>query len=197
MPYTGPSGIEMENIQKYINEFKALFETQSEFINQKNTFMGNIARKNVLEKVTEAIRLEVDQITILEIANRRTIHLKGKKDKLPKQPKIKVPPEKFYTDEKPLAIVPLIELFNKLIDKLVIRKMVPHTLDELLCHFNYVAHKMDFIDENLINIPLFYTKLLIKEFCIFPLGDLFAKSNLGSNIASTLLYGPPGIQVKL
>jgi len=45
-PYTGPSGIEMENIQKYITEFKALFETPSEFINQKDTFMVNIARKN-------------------------------------------------------------------------------------------------------------------------------------------------------
>ena len=44
-PYTGPSGIEMENIQKYITEFKALFETPSEFINQKDQFMVNIARK--------------------------------------------------------------------------------------------------------------------------------------------------------
>ena len=52
-PYTGPAGIEMENIQKYITEFKALFETPSEFINQQDTFMVNIARKNVLEKVTK------------------------------------------------------------------------------------------------------------------------------------------------
>ena len=94
-PYTGPSGIEMENIQNYIKEFKALFETPSEFINQKDQFMVNIARKSVLEKVTEAIRTEVDQMISIEIANRRTIHLKGKKDKLPKQPKVKVPPEKF------------------------------------------------------------------------------------------------------
>ena len=191
-PYTGPSGIEMENIQKYINEFKALFETPSEFINQKDTFMVNIARKNVLEKVTEAIRLEVDQMISVEIANRRTIHLKGKKDKLPKQPKVKVPPEKFCTGEKPLAKVPLSELFNELIDKRVIRKMVPHTLDELLCDFNYVAHRMNIIDENLIDVPLFYTKQLIKEYLIFPLGDPFVKSNLGSNIASALFHGPPG-----
>ena len=83
-PYTGPSGIEMENIQKFITEFKSLFETPSEFINQKDNFMVNIARKNVLEKVTEAIRLEVDQMVSIEIANRRTIYLKGKKDRLPK-----------------------------------------------------------------------------------------------------------------
>ena len=191
-PYTGPSGIEMENIQKYINEFKALFETPSEFINQKDQFMVNIARKNVLEKVTEAIRLEVDQLISLEIANRRTIHLKGKKDRLPKAPKVKVPPEKFCTGEKPLAKVPLSELFNELIDKRVIRKMVPHTLDELQCDFNYVAHRMNIIDENLIDVPLFYTKQLIKEYLIFPLGDPFVKSNLGSNIASALFHGPPG-----
>ena len=191
-PYTGPSGIEMENIQKYINEFKALFETPSEFINQKDKFMVNIARKNVLEKVTEAIRLEVDQLISIEIANRRTIFLKGKKDRLPKAPKVKVPPEKFCTGEKPLAKVPLSELFNELIDKNVIRKMVPHTLDELQCDFNYVAHRMNIIDENLIDVPLFYTKQLIKEYLIFPLGDPFIKENLGSNIASALFHGPPG-----
>ena len=191
-PYTGPSGIEMENIQKYINEFKALFETPSEFINQKDQFMVNIARKNVLEKVTEAIRLEVDQMISIEIANRRTIHLKGKKDRLPKVPKVKVPPEKLCTGEKPLVKVPLSELFNELIDKHVIRKMVPHTLDELQCDFNYVAHRMNIIDENLIDVPLFYTKQLIKEYLIFPLGDPFVKSNLGSNITSALFHGPPG-----
>ena len=191
-PYTGPSGIEMQNIQKYVTEFKELFETPSEFINQKDTFMVNLARNTVLEKVTEAIKLEVDQAISVEIANRRTIHLKGKKDKLPKQPKVKVPPEKFCTGEKPLAKVPLSELFNELIDKRVIRKMVPHTLDELLCDFNYVAHRMNIIDENLIDVPLFYTKQLIKEFCIFPLGDPFVKSNLGVNVPSVLFHGPPG-----
>ena len=191
-PYTGPSGIEMENIQKFITEFKSLFETPSEFINQKDTFMVNIARKNVLEKVTEAIRLEVDQMVSLEIANRRTIHLKGKKDKLPKVPKVKVPAEKFCTGEKPLSKIPVSELFNELVDKHVIRKMVPHTLDELKCDFNYVAHRMNIIDENLIDVPLFYTKQLLKEYCIFPLGDPFVKSNLGSNIASVLFHGPPG-----
>ena len=191
-PYTGPSGIEMQNIQKFITEFKELFETPSEFINQKDTFMVNLARSTVLEKVTEAIRLEVDQAISVEIANRRTIHLKGKKDKLPKQPKVKVPPEKFCTGEKPLAKVPLSELFNELIDKRVIRKMVPHTLDELLCDFNYVAHRMNIIDENLIDVPLFYTKQLLKEYCIFPLGDPFVKSNLGTNVPSVLFHGPPG-----
>jgi hypothetical protein len=59
--------------------------------------MVNIARKNVLEKLTEAIRLEVDQMVSIEIANRRTIYLKGKKDRLPKVPKVKVPAEKFCT----------------------------------------------------------------------------------------------------
>ena len=88
--------------------------------------------------------------------------------------------------------MPLSELFNELIDKNVIRKMVPHTLDELQCDFNYVAHRMNIIDENLIDVPLFYTKQLIKEYLIFPLGDPFIKENLGSNIASALFHGPPG-----
>jgi len=70
--------------------------------------------------------------------------------------------------------------------------MVPHTIDELLCDFNYVDHRMNIIDENLIDVPLFYTKQLLKEFCIFPLGDPFVKSNLGINVPSVLFHGPPG-----
>ena len=191
-PYTGPNGIEMENIVAHIGEFKELFETPSEFINQKDKFMVNLARKSMLEKVTEAIRKEVDEQITMEIANRRAIFLKGKKDKIKKPPKVKVPPEKFCTGEKPLAKVPLTELFNELIDKHIIRKMVPHTLDELLCDFNYVAHRMNVIDDKLIDIPLFYTKQLLKEYCIFPLGDPFVKKNLGTNVASVLFHGPPG-----
>jgi len=191
-PYTGPAGIEMENIQKYIEEFKALFETPSEFINQKDEFMVNLAKVGIMEKVTEAIRLEVDQQISVEIANRRTIFLKGKKDKIKKPPKVKVPPEKFCTGEKPLAKVPLSELFNELIDKQVIRYMVPKHLDDLICDFNYIAHRMNIIDEKLIDVPLFYTKQLIKEYCIFPLGDPFVKTNLGLNVPSVLFHGPPG-----
>jgi len=191
-PYTGPAGIEMENIQKYITEFKNLFETPSEFINQKDEFMENLARVGIMEKVTEAIRLEVDQMISVEIANRRTIFLKGKKDKIKKPPKVKVPPEKFCKDEKKLAKVPLSELFNELIDKQIIRKMVPKHLDDLICDFNYIAHRMNIIEEKLIDVPLFYTKQLIKEYLIFPLGDPFVKSNLGSNSPAVLFHGPPG-----
>ena len=70
--------------------------------------------------------------------------------------------------------------------------MIPHTLDGLQCDSNYVAHRMDVMDENLIDVPLLYTKHLLKEYCIFPLGDPFVKSNLGTNVASVLFHGPPG-----
>ena len=86
----------------------------------------------------------------------------------------------------------LSEFFNELIDKHVICKMVLHNLDELKRDFIYIAHGMNIIGENLIDVPLFYTKKLIKEYCIFPLGDPFVKSNFGSNVASALLHGSPG-----
>ena len=121
----------MKSIQKFITEFKILFEGPSEVINQKVNFMVNITRKNAL-----AIRLEVDQMISIEIANRRTFHLKGKKDRLQKVPKVKAPTEKFCTGEKPLAKVTLGELINELVDKHVQRKMVLHDLSELF-HFFY------------------------------------------------------------
>jgi len=70
--------------------------------------------------------------------------------------------------------------------------MVPHNLDELICDFNYVARRMQIIDQSIIDIPLFYTKQLLKEYCIYPLGDPFVKKNLGLNIPSVLFHGPPG-----
>jgi SpoVK/Ycf46/Vps4 family AAA+-type ATPase len=70
--------------------------------------------------------------------------------------------------------------------------MVPHTLDELICDFNYIAHRLNIAEETLIDVPLFYTKQLIKEYCIFPLGSQFVKSNYGLNVASVLFHGPPG-----
>ena len=87
-----------------------------------------------------------------------------------KVPKVKVPAEIFCTGEKPLAKFPLNELFNELVDKHkhIQRKMVPHALSEFKCDFNYIAHKMNIIDENLIDVSLFYTKQLLKGYYIFP-----------------------------
>jgi hypothetical protein len=52
---------------------------------------------------------------------------------------------------------------------------------------------MNIIDENLIDVSLFYTKQLLKGYCIFPLGDPFVNSNLGTNLASILLHVAPDI----
>ena len=72
--------------------------------------------------------------------------------------------------------------------------MLPHALSEFKYDFNYIAHKMNIIDENLIDVSLFYTKQLLKGYCIFPLGDPFAKSNLSTNVANVLFHDPPGTE---
>ena len=69
----------MESIQKYITEFKILFEGPSEVINQKYNFMVNITRKSALEKVTESIRLEVDQMVSSENSKLKNYSFKSKK----------------------------------------------------------------------------------------------------------------------
>jgi SpoVK/Ycf46/Vps4 family AAA+-type ATPase len=69
--------------------------------------------------------------------------------------------------------------------------MYAKNLDDLLCDFNYVANSMQIVDSQLIDIPLFYTKQLIKEYCIFPLGSQTVKSN-SLGFCSALFYGPSG-----
>lgn len=70
--------------------------------------------------------------------------------------------------------------------------MVPKDLEDLLCDFNYVASSMQIVDEQCIDIPLFYTKQLIKELCIFPLGSQLVKSSGKFTTNSILFHGPPG-----
>lgn len=70
--------------------------------------------------------------------------------------------------------------------------MVHKNLEDLICDFNYVANSMQIIEDQLIDIPLFYTKQLIKEFCIYPLGSQIVQKNIKPPIASALFFGPPG-----
>lgn len=69
--------------------------------------------------------------------------------------------------------------------------MVPKNLEDLQCDYNYVANSMQLVDEQLIDVPFFYTKQLIKEFCIYPLGSQLVKTST-PNIPSILFFGPPG-----
>jgi len=70
--------------------------------------------------------------------------------------------------------------------------MIPKHLDDLLCDFNYVATAMQTIDDKLIEIPLFYTKQLVKELCIFPLGCQMVRSQAKFTTHSVLFHGPSG-----
>lgn len=74
----------------------------------------------------------------------------------------------------------------------VMRKMVPKKLDDLICDFNYVATSMQIVEEKCTDIPLFYTKQLVKELCVYPLGCQLVR-NSGKFITNSILFhGPPG-----
>jgi hypothetical protein len=58
---------------------------------------------------------EVDAIINVELTNQRTLFLKGKKDKLPKDPVIKEPPEKLGPGEKALVKIDIHDIFTEVI----------------------------------------------------------------------------------
>jgi IQ and AAA domain-containing protein len=70
--------------------------------------------------------------------------------------------------------------------------MVPKNLNDLLCDFNYVATSMQIVDEQCIEIPLFYTKQLVKELCIYPLGCQMVRSSGKFGCNSILFHGFSG-----
>lgn len=65
-------------------------------------------------------------------------------------------------------------------------------MDDLICDFNYIAENDQLINEKPIDTPLFYTKQLIKEMCIYPLGCSLVKQSGRLPVNSVLFAGPSG-----
>jgi len=163
--FTGPT----DNVRKLaegIEEFKATFETPNDYM--KEEFFENIARDEILPGIENSVREEVDTMMEMEIRNLRFIQFKGKKDPMVKKmekerkkaekAKAKANKEKLGFGEKLVAKTEPSELLSDLLVGGIIRKMVPHNLEDLICDFNYITNTMQLIDEMLVDVPLFYTK---------------------------------------
>ena len=205
MPLYSGGSEEVKNLSKNIEAFKKTFETPSEYINNRENISLDLADKEIRGDLLEKIRLEVDEVIQKELKNLRYIFTKGKKDRLPKPKPIKPPKPKLGTGENKLKNSPADELlsfvsclvftffyFFQSVMEGVLRKMVPKYLDDLICDFNYIGNSMQLVDEKMIDVPLFYTKQLIKLFCIYPLGSTLVRQNGKINTNSILFHGPSG-----
>lgn len=180
-------------ISKNIIEFKDKFIVPSEYVNNKEDYDANIARGEITPTIYNEIQQEVDKMMEMEIKNLRTIFRNGKKDtRLPK-PLNNTIKEKPGPGEKGLLKLPSQDILFDAIKNGTVRKIVKKDLEDLICDFNYVAHTAQLIDDKLIDIPLFYTKQLIKEYCIIPLGSSHTRQYaLNPQVNSFLFFGPPG-----
>jgi hypothetical protein len=111
LQYVGPTQ-QVKDLTANIEEFKTTFENPSEYITGKDGIIHNIARKEIFPAIEKKIEQEVDTIIDIELRNQRTLFLKGKKDKMPKEPKIKDPPEKLGPGEKALVKTDVKDLFT-------------------------------------------------------------------------------------
>jgi len=156
-------------LAKCIEEFKSLYETPNDFM--KEEFFENIAREEITPGIENAIRDEVDNMMEMEIRNLRFIQYKGKKDPMIKKmekerkkaekAKAKANKEKLGFQEKLVAKIEPSELLSDLLKDGIIRKMVPHNLEDLICDFNYIANTMQLVSEKIPDVPLFYTKQVL------------------------------------
>lgn len=99
----------MKNLTTLVEDFKTTFETPSDYISQKEAFLSDLARDEIIGDVQQAIKEEVDALINMEIKNLRMI--KGKKEPKASKKKPKVKPEKLGPGEKPLAKIDNKELF--------------------------------------------------------------------------------------
>lgn len=106
--YSGPTE-QVKNLTDLVETFKTTFETPSDYISQKEAFLNDLARDEIIGDVQQAIREEVDGLINMEIKNLRMI--KGKKEPKVSKKKPKVKPEKLGPGEKPLAKIDNKELF--------------------------------------------------------------------------------------
>lgn len=189
--FSGGSG-EVSLLGKYIQEFSLVFDSPSEYI-QSNEYHSQMARDEIINDFIVKIKADVDLIIQNEITNLRKIFLKGKKDVAAKLPKEKLMnKEKLGPGENKIKTTPAFELLLDSVNLKVYRHMIDKSLDDLICDFNYIANSLQLVDSQMIDVPLFYTKQLIKELIIFPLGCKQTRTNGKINSNSFLFHGPPG-----
>ena len=109
MPLYSGATDQVKNLTNLVEEFKTTFETPSDFISQKEAFLSNLARDEIIGDVEQVIKEEVDALINMEIKNLRMI--KGKKEPKVSKKKPKTKPEKFGPGEKPLGKIDNKELF--------------------------------------------------------------------------------------
>ena len=166
--YTGPTE-KSKQLTNNIEEFKSLYENPSEFNNNEVRF--DIAKNEIIGKIEDDIRKEVDAAIQMEIINLRSIFYKGKKDPIlskkgKKGGKKAVVKEKLVAGENKIASLNIDDIFTELVVNGILRRMVPKNLDDLLCDFNYIAKETLIANERMCDIPLFYTKQVINY--LFP-----------------------------
>lgn len=111
--YSGGSQ-QVQELGTNIEEFKKIFETPSEFFNQKE-YNTDLARDEIIDELKNQIKEEADQLISNEIMNLRKIFLKGKKDpnlKNQNRNRDRGPKEKFGTGENKLKDIPAKELLQ-------------------------------------------------------------------------------------
>lgn len=162
--YTGPTE-KAKDLTKNVEEFKQLYENPSEYMNNEVRF--DIAKNEIIGKIENDIREEVDNVIQMEIINLRAIYYKGKKDpilsKLNKKNKNKNKnkntKEKLIPGENKIVNINIEDIFTELVMNGIIRKMIPTKLDDLICDFNYIAREtLIAANDKMCDIPLFYTK---------------------------------------
>lgn len=164
--FTGPTE-KAKQLTNNIEEFKSLYENPSEFNNNEVRF--DIAKNEIIGKIEEDIRIEVDQAIQMEIINLRSIFYKGKKDPIlsklnknkNKKNKKNAVKEKLIAGENKIASLNIDDIFTELVMNGILRRMVPKNLDDLICDFNYIAKETLIANERMCDIPLFYTKQVI------------------------------------
>ena len=106
--FSGPTN-QGKNLTDLVEEFKTTFETPSDHISQKEAFLNDSARNEIIGDIKQVIKEEVDASINMEIKNLRMI--KGKKEPKPSKRNLRIKPEKLGPGEKPLVKIENQELF--------------------------------------------------------------------------------------
>lgn len=114
--YSGGSA-QVQDLGNNINEFNKLFNTPSDYLNQREFISDEIATGEIFRGIEKKIEKKVDDFIQMEITNLRKIYLKGKRDpKIPRRPpKVVAPVEKLGKGEKKVSKIPHEELLSDVI----------------------------------------------------------------------------------
>lgn len=190
----GPSEV-VQKFDEFHEQYNEEWGDKDESENFKQKHDPEVAKKEVTPEVEDEFKGIVDEMIKVELENMKILQgIKSKKKKKKgkkKKGKKKKGKKKPLPGQKQIAKDDVKDLLSELVSHGIVKKLPPTKLSDFIGEFNYLHSMLDDIKDTPYDPSMALIRQLVTEYAVFPLGSELVKKR-AELTRSILFYGPPG-----